>query len=98
MSIRGSFETVVFYFKWRNLKGVYKHGAPGLQRSGYESGRLARSKALRKKVSKARARMYATEGPSAHKAAEAKYVAALNNLDRHLDGERERKARARGEA
>lgn len=77
------------------MKAVFRFGAPGLKRSGYEAGRLARLKALRKSLAKAQRLVERCDDPTEYAEACLKLGRATENLDKFLAEEAERKAHAR---
>lgn len=89
------------YFSWTAIKGHFKFGAPSMKYSGYEAGRLARTKALRKKVTKAQAKVSARLSRHDERGmvrAWARVRKAEAKLDEHLASDAARKAQARKRA
>jgi len=89
------------YFSWTAIKGHFKFGAPNMKYSGYEAGRLARAKALRRKVTKAQSKVSAllsSHDDRGLERARARVRRAEANLDEYLASEAARKAQARKRA
>lgn len=70
------------YFSWTALKQHFNHGVPSARYSGYEAGRLARKRAIVKRVKRARDRYEREEA----------------RLDAFMEHEADRKVQARKRA
>lgn len=54
--------TIETWWTPKAQKNFYRHGVPGIKYSGYEAGRLARRRALQRRVDRAQARLNKAQG------------------------------------